>query len=123
VPVIVNTKRTWTPPPPPSSCTAATPGAQCCQNVENSSNVDSWTEGVLEGLLDVDISTLNIPIGTGCTPVAILGGVSCNKNTVCCGQTFQGQCSFSTHLIDTILTLFSAESLIGINCVPVIANV
>jgi hypothetical protein len=51
-------------------------GAQCCRNVENSSKVDSLTAGLIKGLLGIDISGLNVPIGTGCTPIAILGGVS-----------------------------------------------
>jgi hypothetical protein len=84
VPVTVNTKRNWTPPAP-------TGGAQCCQDVENSSDVDSWTAGIIKGLLGVDISSLNIPIGTGCTPVSVLGGVSCNTNTVQCGEVDQSE--------------------------------
>jgi hypothetical protein len=84
VPVTVNTKRNWTPPAP-------TGGAQCCQNVKNSSDVSSGVIGIIKGLLGVDVSDLNIPIGTGCTPVAILGGVSCNTNTVQCGEVDEGE--------------------------------
>jgi hypothetical protein len=51
-------------------------GAQCCQNVTNSNSLDSWTAGILAGLLGVVVSDLNVPIGTGCTPIDILGGVS-----------------------------------------------
>jgi hypothetical protein len=49
---------------------------QCCQNVQNWSDVDSSTQTLIAGLLGVAVSDLNVPIGTGCTPVAILGGVS-----------------------------------------------
>jgi hypothetical protein len=49
---------------------------QCCQNVKNSNDVDSLTAGILKTLLGIDISALNVPIGTGCTPIDILGGVS-----------------------------------------------
>jgi len=87
---------TWTAPAPSSA-------PQCCQNVTNSSSLDSKTAGILAGLLGVVVSGLNVPIGTGCTPVAILGGVSCNTNTVTCGQVF-------------------APQLIGVNCVPVTVN-
>jgi hypothetical protein len=66
-------------------------GAQCCQNVQNSSQLDSKTAGILGGLLGVVVSGLNVPIGTGCTPISVLGGVSCNTNTVQCGQVFPGQ--------------------------------
>jgi hypothetical protein len=83
VPVTANAKRNWTPPVPSSA-------PQCCQNVENSSSVDSWTTGIIKGLLGVDVSSLNIPIGTGCTPISVLGGVSCNTNKVTCGEVFGG---------------------------------
>jgi hypothetical protein len=84
VPVTVNTKRNWTPPAP-------TGGAQCCQDVTNSNQASSSVCGLVESLIGVDVSSLNIPIGTGCTPVSILGGVSCNTNTVQCGETFEGE--------------------------------
>ena len=60
---------TWTAPAPSSA-------PQCCQNVKNSNSVDDITKLLLKGLLGVDVSALNVPIGTGCTPVAVLGGVS-----------------------------------------------
>jgi hypothetical protein len=72
---------TWSAPKP-------TGGAQCCQNVKNSSQVDSVTKGLLKTLLGIDISALNVPIGTGCAPISVLGGVSCNTNKVQCGQVF-----------------------------------
>jgi hypothetical protein len=49
---------------------------QCCQNVKNWSDVDSSTKGLIWGLLGVVVGDLNVPIGTGCTPIDILGGVS-----------------------------------------------
>jgi hypothetical protein len=74
----------------PTGGSGSTGGAQCCQNVKNSSQLDSVTKGLLAGLLGIDISALNVPIGTGCTPISVLGGVSCNTNTVNCGQYFGG---------------------------------
>jgi hypothetical protein len=55
---------------------STTSGAQCCQNVKNSNEVDSVTKGLIFALLGVDVSNLNIPIGTGCAPLSVLGGVS-----------------------------------------------
>jgi hypothetical protein len=75
---------------------STTGGAQCCQNVQNSGSLDSATKTALGPLLSVILSGLNIPIGTGCTPIAIAGGVSCNTNTVNCGSVIQSQCSFSS---------------------------
>jgi hypothetical protein len=70
---------------------STTPSQQCCQNVENSQHLDSATQGLLGGLLTVVLSGLNIPIGTGCTPIAVLGGVSCNQNNVNCGSTYSSE--------------------------------
>jgi hypothetical protein len=114
-------------------------GAQCCQNVSNWNDVDSATKGIIFALIGVVISDLNVPIGTGCTPIDILGGVSwyvltsihpfvvtnqitSNTNTVTCGQVFARE--FTLHLPYRLrcLIVFSAQ-LIGINCVPVTANV
>jgi hypothetical protein len=74
----------------PTGGSGSTGGAQCCQNVQNSSQLDAITKGILGGLLGVVVSGLNVPIGTGCTPISVLGGVSCNTNTVNCGQYFGG---------------------------------
>jgi hypothetical protein len=49
---------------------------QCCENVTNASDVDSTTVGLIKTLIGLDISVLNVPIGTGCTPLSVLGGVS-----------------------------------------------
>jgi hypothetical protein len=97
VPITVNTKRNWTPPAP-------TGGAQCCQNVQNSSSVSSAVAGIIKGLLGINISGLNIPIGTGCVPVGILGGVSCNTNTVQCGDVDQSEW-FSRELFRHFVTI------------------
>jgi hypothetical protein len=101
---------------PPSS------GAQCCQNVTNSSSIKSSDPlGILLGLLGVVVSGLNVPIGTGCTPIDILGGVSCNTNTVKCGQVYGRK--FIVILIHKVkLILCSTAQLIGINCVPITLN-
>jgi hypothetical protein len=112
VPVTVNAKRNWTPPAPSSA-------PQCCQNVQNSNTVGSGVCGLIDTLIGVDVSDLNIPIGTGCTPISVLGGVSCNTNTVTCGDVFQGE---SCARCSVMLADFSAASLLGINCVPVTVN-
>jgi hypothetical protein len=108
--------------PTGSGSGSTTGGAQCCQNIENSSSLDSVTKGLLGPLLSIVLSGLNIPIGTGCTPIAIAGGVSCNTNTVNCGSVIQSQCSPS-NFAHMHLTFAVADSLIGINCVPIIVNV
>jgi hypothetical protein len=56
--------------------TSPSGGAQCCQNVENSSSASSATKTLVKTALGIDISDLNVPIGTGCTPLAVGGGVS-----------------------------------------------
>jgi hypothetical protein len=68
----------------PSQCTTSAP--QCCQNVMNCNDADPSVLGILSGLLGVDASGLNVPIGTGCTPIDILGGVSwyvCSTKNKC----------------------------------------
>jgi hypothetical protein len=73
---------------------SSTPSQQCCQNVQNSSTLNSEEQGFIAGLLGVVVSGLNIPIGTGCTPIDVLGGVQCNDNNVNCGQTAVCEPSF-----------------------------
>jgi hypothetical protein len=75
-----------------SGSTCPTSGAQCCQNVQNSSN--GVVASLVKGLLGIDVSGLNVPIGTGCTPLDILGGVQCNQNTVYCGDVHQSTSPF-----------------------------
>lgn len=61
-----------------------TGGAQCCQNVSNSSDMPA---SALTGLLGVVLQGLSIPVGVGCTPISVVGiadGSSCNSNPVCC---------------------------------------
>jgi hypothetical protein len=77
--------------PSPNGGSGSTSGAQCCQWVGNASDVDSKDAGILAGLLGIAVSALNVPIGTGCTPIAVGGGVSCNTNTVSCGTLFESQ--------------------------------
>jgi hypothetical protein len=85
---------------------STTAGPQCCQNVTNASDLDAKDAGILAGLLGVVVSGLNVPIGTGCTPVDILGGVSCNANEVQCGQVFEGKPipPFVSRLVRSLLT-------------------
>jgi hypothetical protein len=64
--------------------TTSTP--QCCQKVENSS--DPGVADVVKSLIGIDVSGLNIPIGTGCAPISVLGGVQCNQNPVTCGTVY-----------------------------------
>jgi hypothetical protein len=52
---------------------STTAGPQCCQWVENSS--DPATAALVKSLLGIDVSGLNIPIGTGCSAIAVAGGV------------------------------------------------
>jgi hypothetical protein len=80
---------------PTGSGTSTTPSQQCCQNVENSQSLSSATKSLLGPLLSVVLSGLSVPIGTGCTPIAIAGGVSCNTNTVNCGSTYQSDHPFT----------------------------
>jgi hypothetical protein len=54
-----------------SGSTTGTP--QCCQNVENSS--DPWVSSLVKAVLGIDVSGLNVPIGTGCSGLSIVGGV------------------------------------------------
>jgi hypothetical protein len=82
----------------PTGGSGSTSGAQCCQWVGNSSQLDAKDAGILAGLLGVVVSGLNVPIGTGCTPISVLGGVSCNTNTVNCGQVFQGELYYGVGL-------------------------
>jgi hypothetical protein len=73
---------------------STTSSPQCCQTVKNSS--DPVTAALVKALLGLDVSGLNIPIGTGCAPFAIGGGVSCNQNPVTCGSVYQGKCTSCT---------------------------
>jgi hypothetical protein len=75
-------------------------------------------------LLGVLLGDLSVPIGTGCTPIDILGGVQCNANTVNCGQVYSCEfLLFCRPLVFMLLnSLLSTAALIGINCVPVIVN-
>jgi hypothetical protein len=70
---------------------STTSSPQCCQTVKNSS--DPFTAALVKALLGLDVSGLNIPIGTGCAPFAIGGGVSCNQNPVTCGTVYQSECT------------------------------
>jgi hypothetical protein len=45
----------------------------CCQQVENSS--DPGVASLIKSLIGVDVSGLNVPVGTGCSGIAVAGGV------------------------------------------------
>jgi hypothetical protein len=68
---------------------STTAGPQCCQNVQNSSN--PWVAALVKALVGVDVSGLNVPIGTGCSGIAVAGGVQCNQNPVTCGTVYQSK--------------------------------
>jgi hypothetical protein len=45
----------------------------CCQQVDNSS--DPWVSTLVKSLIGIDVSGLNVPIGTGCAGLSVVGGV------------------------------------------------
>jgi hypothetical protein len=53
---------------------------------ESARTVDSLA--TVNGTMD---ARLAVGDGTGCTPIAIAGGVPCNQNAVNCGSVVQGQ--------------------------------
>jgi hypothetical protein len=58
----------------------------------------------------VVLNGLNVPIGTGCTPLDIAGGVQCNTNTVNCGQVYSSQFSPVLALIDPHADMFASQA-------------
>jgi hypothetical protein len=114
--------------------TTATP--QCCQSVENSS--DPVTAALVKSLIGVDVSGLNIPIGTGCSAIAVAGGVEWYASLA--GAPGTGADSHtatrtrslaapSTRVTQPSLReaktqclYVPAGALIGLDCVPIIAN-
>jgi hypothetical protein len=63
------------------------------------------------------LATVN---GTGCTPIAIAGGMQCNQNAVNCGSVIQNQWTLLVSL--TKASDKCSGRVIGINCVPIIVN-
>jgi hypothetical protein len=61
------------PAPNGGSGSSSTSTPQCCQSVTNSSN--PWVASLVKALTGVNVSGLNIPIGTGCSAIAVAGGV------------------------------------------------
>jgi hypothetical protein len=61
------------PAPNGGSGGSSTSTPQCCQSVSNSSN--PLVAALVKALIGVDVSGLNIPIGTGCSGIAVAGGV------------------------------------------------
>jgi hypothetical protein len=58
----------------PNGGSGSTTGTtQCCQWVENSNT--PGVAALVKALIGVNVSGLNIPIGTGCSAIAVAGGV------------------------------------------------
>lgn len=53
------------------TCSSGT--LSCCNTNQPASNINEPTLG---GLLPIDISNLNIPVGITCTPISVLGAGS-----------------------------------------------
>ncbi|KIJ25107.1 hypothetical protein M422DRAFT_273964 [Sphaerobolus stellatus SS14] len=67
---------------PISQCN--TGDAQCCNSVTSAS--DPSTAALL-GLLGIVLQSVDILIGTGCTPITVIGvgsGANCAQQPVCC---------------------------------------
>jgi hypothetical protein len=54
-----------------SGSSTSTP--QCCQQVDNSDT--PWVAALVNSTIGVDVSGLNVPIGMGCSGIAVAGGV------------------------------------------------
>ncbi|KAJ7652526.1 fungal hydrophobin [Mycena polygramma] len=83
----------WSTPPvtPPSS-------PQCCNSVLSSTDT---VVSAVAGLLGLDLSGLNVPIGLGCSPITVIGN-NCGSTTVNCDAPQE-----------------SWGGLIAINCIPI----
>ncbi|KAF7360974.1 Hydrophobin 2 [Mycena sanguinolenta] len=71
---------------------------QCCSSVQSSS---SNVVSAVAGLLGLDLSGLNVPIGLGCSPITVLGN-NCGGTQVTCESPEK-----------------EWGSLIAINCIPI----
>ncbi|KAK0184183.1 hydrophobin [Armillaria mellea] len=83
----------------------ATGPVQCCNSVQNPSNLTPFATGRL-GLLGVVIGDLTANVGVTCSPITVIGvgGTSCTSQTVCCdNNTFNG--------------------LVALGCMPININV
>jgi hypothetical protein len=63
-----------------SGSTTGTP--QCCQSIWNAP-YDPAVSSLVSKLIGVDVSTLNVPIGTGCSGIAVAGGVEWYASSFC----------------------------------------
>jgi hypothetical protein len=91
---------------------STTASPQCCQHVDNSSH--PWVSSLVKAVLGIDVSGLNVPIGTGCAPISVLGGVSCNQNPVTCGAVYQSKrtcCATVSRNADVELSLSHRHQL------------
>ncbi|KAJ6518298.1 POH2 hydrophobin [Mycena vitilis] len=73
---------------------------QCCNSVQ-SSNSGSAVLGAITGLLGINLSGLDVPIGLSCSPITVLGN-NCGGTTVNCDTPNE-----------------SWNGLIAINCLPI----
>ncbi|KAF7342673.1 Hydrophobin 2 [Mycena sanguinolenta] len=85
-------------PPPSAPTSSSTPtSTQCCNSVLSST--DSAVSAIA-GLLGLDLTGLNVPIGLGCSPITVIGN-NCGSTTVNCNAPREGM------------------GLIAINCIPI----
>ncbi|KAK7676945.1 hypothetical protein QCA50_020063 [Cerrena zonata] len=80
-----------------TSC--ATGPVQCCTSTETSTSAAAQT---LLGLLGIVLNDVDVLIGTGCSPISVIGvgNGACSSNAVCCTDNSHG-------------------NLISIGCVPI----
>ncbi|KAJ7128616.1 hypothetical protein C8R44DRAFT_979249 [Mycena epipterygia] len=84
---------------PTSTPPVTTPTSnQCCSSVQSSS---SNVVSAVAGLLGLDLSGLNVPIGLGCSPITVIGN-NCGGTQVTCEAPEK-----------------EFGSLIAINCIPI----
>ncbi|KAF8625626.1 hypothetical protein AX17_006811 [Amanita inopinata Kibby_2008] len=65
---------------------------QCCNQVEDSKNLDKSTTLIL-ALLGINVGDLTGLVGITCSPITVIGasGTNCNQQTVCCkNDNFNG---------------------------------
>ncbi|PPQ82518.1 hypothetical protein CVT24_006386 [Panaeolus cyanescens] len=70
-------------PPPASQCN--TGGLQCCNSVQQASNVPIL--GPIFSLLDIVVEPITALVGVNCSPIDVLGigaGGACTAQPVCC---------------------------------------
>ncbi|KAJ7659034.1 hypothetical protein DFH06DRAFT_1326881 [Mycena polygramma] len=73
---------------------------QCCNSVQASTS-NSAVLGAITGLLGINLSGLDVPIGLSCSPITVLGN-NCGGTTVTCDTPNE-----------------SWNGLIAINCLPI----